>query len=752
MKARFAKVAIPPLETLYTYSLPDSQNSQAIEVGSRVTVPLGKRFAYGYVVELSESADVSGINIKSISREERIIKAFAEGDLNFFSEVAEYYNEPLAKIIELGIPSIPPKRNAKILHIATLPSNHEKSLKGSAQKAIFEFISSLPEQKISTSILVQHFPLYQAPVRALIKKGLLVLNKVEIIDQHLDHSPPPQWAKTNITLTAEQELAKEKVLNAYREKRFESFLLFGVAGSGKTEVYIEIAKEIIKDGKAVLILVPEIALTPQMIDRLKARFGKEIATLHSALTTRARWDAWRALLEGREQIAIGARSAIFAPIPNLGCIFIDEEHDQSYKQSDGIRYNARDLGVLRAKINNCPIVLGSATPSLESIQNARLGKYLPLKLDKRYSSSEENQTLIVDLCQIKPWDMPTKNISPQLLEALSETIKAGKKAFILFNRRGFASFMQCLSCGHVIKCPDCSVTLTYHKTTNSLLCHYCDYRYTPPTNCPECSRLDQSVNLKKEKRVGKMIERGAGTEKIYEELAKLFPTVEIIRLDRDTANQMENYRRALERMRIPGAGILVGTQIIAKGHDFPAVNLVGVIDADIGLHLPDFRAAERAFQLLTQVAGRAGRGKEAGKVIFQTRLPNHPSLIFASKKDFSSFATKELEYRKQLAYPPFSKLLRIIISGEDIKSVALEAKRLKEFTTLIASQHKLDLKILGPSLAPIEKVKKKWRWHILIKSSLTTTLLSLISTLKTAAKKKSKKIVVAYDLDPQEML
>jgi primosomal protein N' (replication factor Y) len=430
---------------------------------------------------------------------------------------------------------------------------------------------------------------------------------------------------------------------------------------------------------------------------------------------------------------------------DLGVIVVDEEHDSSFKQGEGTRYNARDLALVRAKLAECPVVLGSATPSLETFHNATLGKHSKFVLSSRFYGSNAPRFEVVDLSRIKPWHMPSKSISPTLLQGLQKTLENGEQAFVLYNRRGFASYLQCSSCEDVVECPHCSVTLTYHRRNNSLLCHFCGFSTPPPVVCNSCGHrepLEPGADPL-------FAQRGAGTERVFEELTTLLPKARIAKLDRDAVSSLEDYTEILQKMREHSIDILVGTQMIAKGHDLPNVTYVGVVDCDVGLHMPDFRAGERAFQLLTQVAGRAGRRDKQGHIVLQTRVPGHASLQTTVSGKYDEFATEELALRKTLGYPPFQRLLRVIIAAEDKAIAQRYAAQLTAIATPICDTHKIT--ILGPAVAPLERIRNNWRYHVLFKSSSISLLQHLLRQLK-ATMDAPKPVRLVFDLEPQDML
>ena len=744
--AQVASVILPPLEEAYSYLIP-AELCGKIVFGSRVEVPIGKRSARGFVVAVDlqyQKDPADKFTLRAITRLLYDSPCFNEEQFRFFNWIADYYGENLSRVFEIGIPEIAPRKFSRSVEL--LPKK-DSTPKGTVQKKILSIIEK-EGGILSYSSIIEIFKNASSSLKSLETQGFIRILSTEIKDQHLHHGHAPDWAKREIKLNPEQDHALDQILQAWKNREFKPFLLYGITGSGKTEVYIEALRHVRDAGQGVLVIVPEIALTPQLIDRFRARLGNEIAVLHSAMSKRARWDSWLALLEGRNTIAIGARSAVFAPIKNLGLIVVDEEHDASFKQGENLRYNARDLAVLRAKLNNCPVVLGSATPSLESFSHSEEKKYAYLELPSRHSVSFLPSVEIVDLNSIKPWMMPTKNISPQLLQALKDIQLDDSQAFILYNRRGFATFLQCDKCNEVLECPHCSVTLTYHQNSNSLLCHYCNYSTIPPSMCNKCPKecLERNNN-----EPGTFVRRGAGTEKVLEEIQGLLPHLSVERLDRDAVENLAHYRKILTKVRDGETKILVGTQMIAKGHDLPNVTLVGVIDCDVGLHFPDFRASERVFQLLTQASGRAGRGDKPGRVILQTRVPHHPSLQKTLTHDFPGFARLELKNRKALRYPPFTRLLRIVVASLDQRIPPNTLLRYKEVLFRYRDCYHSDLSILGPAPAPLAKIKTLWRWHMLLKSGSPTILNQCIHMLR-EVKASSKKARIIFDMDPQDML
>ncbi|MEZ4754376.1 MAG: primosomal protein N' [Bdellovibrionota bacterium] len=745
MSSNLVNVVIPPLSQSFTYNIPKTLDS-SISVGHMVEVPFGRRVATGYVIEQVGTEKTLEFKVKSVRATEENLACFNHEQLEFFKWVSNYYVEPLSNVIEAAIPKPAPKKYNRWVRLIAEP---EKKLRGKLQIAILEMLKAHPAPLHYSKILREHKGAGVA-IKKLAEKEIIAIDAEEVLDHHISDETAPDWAKQEIELDQAQTDATQKIIEASSNNEFKVFTLYGVTGSGKTEVYIEAIKKIIADGKGVLIIVPEIALTPQLVDRFKARLGDQIAVLHSGLSTRTRWDSWRALLEKRNYIAIGARSAIFAPVPNLGLIIVDEEHDSSYKQADGLRYNARDLAIVRGKFCNAPVVLGSATPSLETYHNTKIGKYEFLQLAARHVSASEISFELIDLNRVKPWEMPSKNISPKLFKELEDVLAKNEQAFILYNRRGFASYMQCDTCEEVVECPNCSVTMTYHRYDNSLTCHYCAWSMLPPELCPACTGITEKENKSASATPGKLVQRGGGTQKVFEELEELFPSAKIDRLDRDTATNIQSYRDILDRMRSKETSILVGTQMIAKGHDLPGVTLVGVVDCDVGLHMPDFRSGEKVFQLLTQTSGRAGRGEIPGKVVLQTRVPNHLSLNKTIEKDYSGFAKQELIQREALRYPPYSRLLRIVAGSQDKTLPEYILKFYREQAENFIKKENLNVQLLGPVEAPLHKLKSLYRWHILCKSPRSKDLNQIVRYLKGA--KISDKLKISFDIDPQEML
>ncbi|MDT5157659.1 MAG: hypothetical protein QOH51_2016 [Acidobacteriota bacterium] len=514
-----------------------------------------------------------------------------------------------------------------------------------------------------------------------------------------------------LQLTDEQASALREIDAAQNTGAFAAFLLHGVTGSGKTEIYIRAMREALSRGRTAMMLVPEIALTPVFSRRLRAHFGDAVAIFHSSLTAGERFDEWGRLKRGEARVVIGTRSAVFAPVSDLGVIVVDEEHEASYRQQESPYYNGRDTAVMRAHKENAVVVLGSATPSLESFQNARQGKYRYLRLPNRIANRAMARAEIVDMREVFRAGGKPAVFSPDLLAAIEETHARGEQTIILLNRRGYSSFVLCRSCGERINCRNCDVTLTYHRSEQSIVCHYCNLRQSVPEACPACQ--------------GPFIFFiGEGTEQIEEILQARFPTLRIARLDRDTTARRSTYEQAILRFAAGELDMLVGTQMIAKGHDFPNVTLVGVVSVDAGLAMPDFRSAERTFQLITQVAGRAGRGSLPGRVLIQTYHPHHYALRHACAQDYDAFFDEEINYRRNLSYPPFVALASLLVHGDDLARVEATATTVRE--ALDTANTERGCRVLGPAPAPLARLRGEHRIQILLKSRNRPRLRTLI--------------------------
>lgn len=561
----------------------------------------------------------------------------------------------------------------------------------------------------------------ESTVAALYKLGLIV--EVESGKAALEVAPTP---------TSEQMAAAEQLIGAVQDKLAESFLLFGVTGSGKTEVFLRAAGEALKMGRQVLYLVPEIALTAQVIGQLRARFGTSIAVLHSNLTPAERQTAWHEISQGQVPVVLGPRSALFAPFQDLGLIIVDEEHEGSYKQENSPRYHAKKVVRFLAKHFSCPVVFGSATPSFESYFESVNGQMKRLELRARATGATLPAVRIVNLAELYQQGQPAM-FTHELVEGMAERLKRKEQTVLFLNRRAYAPILGCRDCGHVLTCSNCSVSLSYHKRVNQLVCHYCDDHFAAPIACPDCGGM-------------KLRPLGMGTEKVEENVRELFPEARIARLDRDTAKRKGSVEETIAKMRTGELDILIGTQMVAKGLDFPSVTLVGVVLADTSLHLPDFRAAERAYQLLSQVSGRSGRGRNPGEVIIQTFDPHHLVIQSVQLHDFVAYYREAIWEREEAGYPPFRRLVNVVVSGEDELEVQRVSMQIRQ--GLLRSTGLPE--ILGPARCPLERLQGQWRRHLLIK--LQGDELSMYEIEQAIAAADQQRVRVTIDVDPQSML
>ncbi|HYY58383.1 MAG TPA: primosomal protein N' [Pyrinomonadaceae bacterium] len=575
-----------------------------------------------------------------------------------------------------------------------------------------------------------------APIQSLERKRVLEVFVRDVRRDPLVGVRLPDMEE--LDLTAAQAAALKEIEAPLKDGRYAAFLLHGVTGSGKTEIYIRAMSAALRGGRSAMMLVPEIALTPVFSRRLRAHFGERVAIFHSSLTTGERFDEWSRLKRGEARIVIGTRSAVFAPVSNLGLVVIDEEHETSYRQQESPYYNGRDTGIVRALKEQAVVVLGSATPSLESFHNARSGKYRYLHLPERIRNRALARAEIIDMREVFALHGKAQVFSDQLLTAIEETHARGEQSIILLNRRGYSSFVLCRSCGESIHCPNCDVTLTYHRSEMSIVCHYCNHRRSAPSQCPACA--------------GKFIYYvGEGTEQIEEILQQRFPGLRIARLDRDTTSRRKLFERAIMEFGAGDLDMLVGTQMLAKGHDFPNVTLVGVVSVDAGLAMPDFRSAERTFQLITQVAGRAGRGERAGRVLIQTFHPNHYALKHACAQDYAGFYAEEIRYRRSLSYPPFVALASLLVHGEDFTRTQATAAEIRK--ALEEANTERACRILGPAPAPLSRLKGEHRIQLLLKSRSRPQLRQVIDVaLAEAAARGSDLRSVNVEVDPINLM
>lgn len=576
-------------------------------------------------------------------------------------------------------------------------------------------------------------------LKKLSAKGLVAIDDVEELResnfaQILPQSPP-------FHLTREQEWVFEEVSPHIKHSSFQPFLLHGVTGSGKTEIYIRLIEAALKLKKGALVLVPEIALSTQLEALFRQRFGTLLAVWHSALGGGARYDQWREILAGNRKIILGARSAVFMPVENLGLIIVDEEHDSSYKQEDRLRYHARDVALVRSRMLGIPIVLGSATPSLQSYYHAQKGRYKGLHLSKRILERPLPELNVVDM---RRQGTQSGILSAPLQQALTETVEQGEQALIFLNRRGFATFLLCHLCGHVLQCSHCSVSLTYHQKEGHLRCHYCGWVRTIPQECPVCANAN-------------LIFRGFGTERVEEEIRKLLPTAGIVRIDRDTITRPEHLVKSLNAVRNRCVDVLIGTQMVAKGHDFPNITLVGIINADTALQIADFRAGESTVQILMQVAGRTGRGEKLGRVILQTYNPGHYTIEAVIQMEYGLFCAKELASREELQYPPFTRMAKFLVTAPLEDATKNAAAELAFLCRKVAQEFRLlerPVAILGPTPAPLTKLNRRFRWQLFVKAWTNQNLQDFIAKVleRTKTAKQFGRAQLNIDRDPMSTL
>ena len=712
-------VALPvPLFRTWTYRVPDGITG-SVAPGSRVVVPFRNRKEIGIVVGTAEPRE--SIKYKDLIDAPDDAPVMDAPLLALGKWIAEYYIAPVGVALRSALPAaltganvpVPARRTRRVARIVReLPSLMHRDrifARAPQQRALYELLEGIGGQA-SVEHLSEKLDFSASVLKGLVARGLVEMS-FETVERDPFLSRARRAPDTHVPSDA-QAHALERLAAA---EPGHVALLHGVTGSGKTLVYLDFLKRVVlEQGKTAIVLVPEIALTPQTVDRFRAVFGDSIAVLHSALSDGERYDAWLALRRGEKRIAVGARSAIFAPLRNLGAIVVDEEHESSYKQGESPRYHAREVAVVRARAEGAVVVLGSATPSLESWTNAANGKYELLTLPDRAGGAQLPKVEVVDLRADKPKRPPSDNavgeaafafaIGPELEAALEDRLRKREQSILLLNRRGYSAFIQCGTCGDVAVCPNCSISLTYHRTPERLVCHYCLHAEALHLSCNRCGGM-------------RLRQRGLGTQQVERLLGERYPTARIARMDVDTTSGKWAHTEILDRVGAGEVDILLGTQMIAKGLDFPNVTLVGVIDADVGINLPDFRASERCFQLLSQVAGRAGRGPKGGTVLIQTRCPSHHAVRCAVTHDYHAFVEQELAGRKHPLYPPNVRIANVVLSGTQEDATARLATRAAAWLhKLLAAHATPGMTVIGPAPCPVERVKQRWRWHVLLKA------------------------------------
>jgi primosomal protein N' (replication factor Y) len=747
-------VALPlPLFDAYTYEVPDDL-AERVARGCRVIVPVRGRKELGFVLGPGELGP--GIKAKKIIGAPDDAPAIDEYLLTLCEWIADYYAEPLGMVLRTALPvaltgasrPMPAQKTRRVAQIAarlpTLVEREKTFARSKKQRELFELLESLGGSA-PVELLLERMSFSPAVLKGLVDRKLVSITKdVVARDPFAQHE---REKNPSHAPTTQQKFA---IAQLKRGKPGEVFLLHGITGSGKTLVYLELLKSLVESDKGAIVLVPEIALTPQTVNRFRAVFGDRVAVLHSALSDGERYDAWLALKRGEKRIAVGARSAVFAPIQNLGAIVVDEEHEGSYKQGESPRYHAREVAIVRARAQGAVVVLGSATPSLESWANAKGGKYRLLSLPERVGGGKLPPVRIVDMRVPKGYEPPKTQtsetvarrvISEELEDRIRDRVGKREQTILLLNRRGYSSFVQCVQCGEVDSCPNCSISLTYHRAPERLVCHYCQHTDEPRTSCRQCGG-----NL--------LQQRGLGTQQVERILAERIPELRIARMDVDTTSGKWAHSQILDRVAKGEVDLLLGTQMIAKGLDFPNVTLVGVVDADVGINLPDFRASERSFQLLSQVAGRAGRGPKGGDVIIQTRVPTHHAVQCAVEHDYERFVTQELAGRGDPAYPPTLRLANFVFSGtreEATSQLAIDAA--DKLRAMLGRKAGSDVEIVGPSKCPVERIKNRWRWHFMAKSKNSAQLTAVCHYIAEKLEVPSSgEMRVVVDRDPVSLL
>jgi primosomal protein N' (replication factor Y) len=752
-----ADVAVPvPLARPFTYSVPEKLASRVVP-GSRVVCAFGKsRRLIGVVLRVEDREPPPGVKIKPLATliDERPV--VPEELLTFLLELASYYLSPIGEVLRLALPALERDRERELEAQGDLLATDTTKKVGGRRVAFAKPTDAIePPGKlrgqasmilallrsngeVQVARLADQFGGARKALEKLASLGLAVVEEREVardpfFTERSERDLPPD-------LNDAQAGAATAIEAALSGSTGAAFLLFGVTGSGKTEVYLRAIAACLARGKGALMLVPEIALTPQLVSRFRARFGDDLAVLHSGLSENDRHAMWRRLREGEVRVAIGARSALFAPVPELGLLIVDEEHDGSFKQEEGVRYHARDMALLRAHRAKAVVVLGSATPSLEAIGLVERGKVIELSLpDRAVREASLPSIEIVNLRRIGAGPSGNKLVTLPLHRAIEATLLAKEQVILFLNRRGFAPSVVCESCGAVETCQACSVALTYHKARGGRVqCHYCDYDAPLPTTCSGCHA--PALELE-----------GLGTERLEATIMESFPNARVARLDRDVGDG-KKAEAILERMRKGEIDVLVGTQMVTKGHDLPNVTLVGVVNADAALSLPDFRASERGFSLLVQVAGRAGRRDRPGRVIIQTRSPDHPAVKHAAKHDVRGFLRHELADRREVGYPPYSRLALIRLDAMDEDLVRREAQRLADLARTAIDVREKRVEILGPAAAPLARLRGRFRFRVVARSSDRAALRRVLLILVAARSDTDRLIRASIDVDPVGML
>ncbi len=739
---RYARVIVDQSGgNAFDYEIP-SPLKDAVMVGCRVAVRVRSRKVEATVIDLIDETEATGVRpLEGLLSPKPVLSACM---IQLARWIAGYYCCPIEPAMRAVLPQVirvgaVRQKKQLFARLSREPDEREGDAletKSPRQAAIIQFLRNA-KQPVPVAIVAKKCGATHQAFDALVKKGFLAIQpEVVLRDPFRDEKFLPT---TNLSLNEEQaEVFRIIQESAGPEGASLPLLIHGVTGSGKTEIYLQAIQSVLSAGRTAIMLVPEIALTPQTVERFKSRFAgsqETVAVLHSHLSNGERHDEWHKINDGRARIVIGARSAIFAPLENLGLIVVDEEHENTYKQEETPRYHARDIAVVRARMEKCAIILGSATPSIESYHNATIGKYRLVKLTRRVDEHKMPLIRIIDMRQESVKQKSQALLSEKLCGAITKRLEKREQSILFLNRRGFSTSLICHACGYVCACPNCSVSLTFHRAVSKLICHICGHTAAAPKTCPACS--DPKIRYV-----------GAGTEKVEEAVGRIFPKAIVRRMDADAMTRKESYRETLNAFRVGKIDILVGTQMIAKGLHFPNVTLVGIINADLALHLPDFRAGERTFQLLTQVAGRAGRGEVEGEVFVQSFTPFSPAIQFARHHDFAGFWQQEIEFRQQWDFPPFAHMVLVTIrSPHQVKagfSAETLARRLKEVVppnTVLSEA----------APAPLEKSHGNFRYHVMLR---THSILKLSRVLREVLDKLTfpEDVVVTVDIDPYQLM
>ena len=809
----YAEVAVQaPVFGLFHYAVPERLGGHSL-VGSRVLVPFGRRGLTGVVVAMSDTLPQEVEKVQELGELLDEARVVSDELLELCRWIAEYYEAPLGEVLRTALPAgtgvqtqrrleltergkqvfvgeggALPRKHREILAslvgaggampVAAVGNRNKKELCSLEQAGfvcyrqhakvarvrprlvrVAQMVRSLTKQEkaalrraprrrqivealesadvpVLVETLKAKVPNASSHLRLLVKTGVAVVETRESKDVvplsqgSWEGSIPPE-------LTDTQQQALAAIRQGIGEDTFRTYVVHGVTGSGKTEVYLHAIADAVEVGRSAIVLVPEISLTPQLAARFRARFGNKVAVLHSGLTDRARYDEWQRLHNGDAPIAVGARSAVFAPVKNLGVIVVDEEHDSSFKQEEGVRYHARHVAIVRAQRAGAVCILGSATPSLDTYYAAMQKRYTLLSLPERATPRSLPRVERIDLRQYQH-DADTMLTAP-LTQAIGEALEQDGQVILFLNRRGFATFVLCGKCGHAFRCPACSVSLTYHRRRDHLLCHYCGHTERIAQHCPACGTQ------------GAVVRRGLGTERVADALCQVFPGARVARLDRDVASG-KKIDRILSQVANRQVDILVGTQMVTKGHDFPGVTLVGVLCADTGLCMPDFRASERTFQLLTQVAGRAGRGDQPGRVLMQSYRPNALAIEAGAAQDYDRFYREERAVRAELGYPPFGHLIAIRLDGLDAAAVAAKAREMGRSALALQKQGRNEVSLMGPCEAPISKLRGRARWHLWLRAAQRAPLRAFLRRLLPGTQILRGSVRVSVDVDPMSTL